>query len=101
MQVLCRRSGDMVFARLEGELDHPAAQKVRRALEEAIRDPAVRQMTMDLSGLTFIDSSGIGVLLGRDTTLAARGGWLKVEKAGPGVERIMQMAGLFSVLRRG
>jgi len=101
MQVLCRRSGEMILVRLEGELDHHTAQKVRQTLEDAIRDPSVRQMTMDLSGLTFMDSSGIGVLLGRYKTLASRGGWLKVEKARPEIERIMRMAGLFSVLRRG
>ncbi len=59
------RRKDTVIARVTGELDHCSAPAVRRELDRLIGDPSVRRLVLDLSGMTFMDSSGIGVILGR------------------------------------
>ena len=59
------RDGERLLVGLDGELDHFCAQSVRRELDGMLRDPTVRQLILDFSGLTFMDSSGIGVILGR------------------------------------
>ena len=100
MQVLCRKNNDSVLARLSGELDHHTAPQAREKLEEALKDPSVLALTVDLSELTFMDSSGIGVLLGRYKTLCSRGGALFVKDPQPQVERVMRTSGLYSVVQQ-
>lgn len=56
--------GDTVTVYLDGELDHHTAKGVRAELEALIESPRVKRLVLDLSGLTFRDSSGIGVVLG-------------------------------------
>ena len=66
------RRKDTVIARVTGELDHCSAPAVRRELDRLIGDPSVRRLVLDLSGKTFMNSSGIGVILGRYREMRAR-----------------------------
>ena len=73
MQITTKRTGTVLHAALSGELDHHSAAAVRQALDAAMED-GVRELVLDLSGVSFMDSSGIGVILGRYRILRARGG---------------------------
>jgi len=92
------RDGDRVIVRLDGELDHCCAQSVRRQLDLLLATPAVRNLVLDFSGLSFMDSSGIGVLLGRYRLLRERGGSMAVIHMNEHVERIFHMSGLDRVI---
>ena len=59
------RDGDRLIVRIGGELDHFCAQSVRRDLDALLLDRSIRTLILDFSSLTFMDSSGIGVVLGR------------------------------------
>ena len=72
------RDGDSVIVRLAGELDHYCAQSVRRDLDAMIADPSVRRLILDFTRLQFMDSSGIGVILGRYRQMRDRGGMVGV-----------------------
>ena len=87
------RSGT-VTAVIAGELDHFAAPQIRRMLDEMLMD-----LVLDLENLTFMDSSGIGVLLGRLRLLSARGGTLSVQNMQPQVEKLFRLSGLDRVIR--
>ena len=50
---------------LFGELDDGSAPKVRKTLDDILSDEKVRKVVIDMSNLDFMDSTGIGVLLGR------------------------------------
>lgn len=65
---------DALVVALDGELDHFCAQSIRRQLDEMLADPSVRYLVLDFDKLTFMDSSGIGVILGRYRILRDRGG---------------------------
>ena len=75
--------GESVTVVIAGELDHCAAPQIRHMLDDLIRDPGVTDMVLDLENLTFMDSSGIGVLLGRLRILQSRGGTLSVKNMQP------------------
>lgn len=83
---------------IAGELDHFAAPQIRRRLDDILSDPAVTHMVLDLENLTFMDSSGIGVLLGRLRELQARGGTLSVKNMQPSVEKLFRLSGLQQVI---
>lgn len=92
------RRRDQVTARLTGELDHCSAQSIRRELDELIADPGVKRLVLDLRGLTFMDSSGIGVILGRYRVLAQRGGRVAVKNMSPHIERIFILSGMNQII---
>lgn len=94
------RDGDRLLVGLDGELDHYCAQSVRRELDGMLRDPTVRQLILDFSGLTFMDSSGIGVILGRYRVLRERGGSVAVIHMNDHVSRIFHMSGMDRVIHQ-
>lgn len=91
---------DTVTVQLEGELDHCSADRVRASLDALIADPAVMRLVIDLKKLTFMDSSGIGVIIGRYRTLSRRGGTVAVRGASPQIDRIFQMSGLYRIVEK-
>lgn len=94
------RDGERLLVGLDGELDHCCAQSVRRELDSLLRDPTVRQLILDFSGLTFMDSSGIGVILGRYRVLRERGGSVAVIHMNDHVSRIFHMSGMDRVIHQ-
>jgi anti-anti-sigma factor len=77
---------------LSGEFDIAGVEKFEQALESA---PEERQeLVIDLSRLTFIDSSGIRAILVADRTNRERGVPLKVVKADPIIHRVFELSGL-------
>lgn len=94
------RDGDRVIVRLAGELDHYCAQSVRRDLDKMISDYTIRWLILDFTTLQFMDSSGIGVILGRYRQMRDRGGQVGVIHMNPHIQRIFHMSGLDRVIRQ-
>lgn len=92
------RQGNTLTVRLTGELDQDSATRIRQELDDLISDVKIKHLVLDMQGLTFMDSSGIGVVIGRYRTLAQRGGGVAVRGESPHVQRIMQLSGLYSIL---
>ena len=79
---------------LTGELDHHAARTLRDQIDAAITRHNARQLYLDFSGVGFMDSSGIGLIMGRYRLMQARGGQLRVIGASERLLRVMKLAGL-------
>lgn len=89
-----------LIVRLENELDHRAANEMRGELDELLRDPSVRRLVLDLQKLQFMDSSGIGLIIGRYKLMQKKGGSMAVINADARMDRIFQMAGLYQIVER-
>lgn len=83
---------------IAGELDHCAAPQIRQMLDDLLQDPMLLHLTLDLENLTFMDSSGIGVLLGRLRILQSRGGTMSVRNMQPQVEKLFRLSGMHRVI---
>ena len=94
------RDGERLIVRLAGELDHYCAQSVRRELDKLIADQTIRLLVLDFSHLQFMDSSGIGVILGRYRQLRDRGGQVGVIHMNTHIARIFRMSGMDRVIRQ-
>jgi len=92
--------GGSVTARLEGELDHFSADGVRAMLDGLTEDESVKYLILDMSGMTFMDSSGVGVIIGRYKRMAARGGGVRVCGMNRQVDRLLQLAGLYRIVEK-
>ncbi|MBR3108050.1 MAG: anti-sigma factor antagonist [Clostridia bacterium] len=93
------RKKDTVTVHVTGELDHCSAQSVRRELEALIAEPGVKNLVLDMEGMTFMDSSGIGVILGRYRQLRDRGGSVAVKNLNPQVEKVFTLSGMRQVIQ--
>ena len=94
MQLEIHREGGHLTAALIGELDHHAAAEVRQKIDTAVLSCRPRMLTIDLARLTFMDSSGIGLIMGRYRLMASLDGKVRVAGATPRMERMIRLSGL-------
>lgn len=92
------RNGDALTLRLKGDLDHGAAEAMRDEVDALLDDQSVRRLVLDLKGLKFMDSSGVGFVIGRYKQLVRRGGSVYVTGADARMDRIFQMSGLYEIV---
>jgi len=88
-----------LIVRLSGELDHHTADSARTQMEDAIVRGNVTHLILSLKDLSFMDSSGIGVILGRYKLITSRGGRMVVCDVSPAVQRLFDMSGLFKIVK--
>lgn len=86
--------------RLMGELDQRMADTLRQELDELIEDRRIRRLVFELKQLEFMDSSGIGLILGRYRRMARRGGSVAITGQDARMDRIFEMSGLYQVVER-
>ncbi|MBR5134698.1 MAG: STAS domain-containing protein [Clostridia bacterium] len=79
---------------LAGELDHHHAAPLRERVDEIVRMRHPQKLVLDFSGITFMDSSGIGFVMGRYKLMQSIGGTVQVVGASPRMEKVMRLAGL-------
>lgn len=96
MVIETRRSKDSLIVRLAGELDLRTAPAFRaRIQQEMAEGEKLRHLILDLRRVTFIDSSGVGAILGRWRDIrATRAGKVVVFGPRPNVRRVLEFAGL-------
>ena len=88
-------SGDgTVTALIEGEIDHHSAALVRSAIDEQIIKKRPKNLKLDFSGVGFMDSSGIGLVMGRYRIMKEHGGTVAVVNTPESINRVMRLAGL-------
>lgn len=84
--------------RLVGELDMSTAPQLNDALDQ-LAGEGQRRLLIDLTDLTFCDSTGIAAFVRGDNRAAAEGGWLRITGATGRVARVLEVTGLADVLR--
>jgi len=91
-EILCNNK--QLTVRLEGEIDHNTVSVARNKIDSEISRTGAVTVAFDFSSVTFMDSSGIGLILGRYKKVANLGGRIIVYGMSPGIERIMRMSGI-------
>ncbi|NUW41868.1 STAS domain-containing protein [Nonomuraea rhodomycinica] len=81
-------------AHLRGEIDLATAELLKASLDTMIEGPSVSALEVDLSQVSFIDCSGLRVLLAVKRSLQRRGGTLSLAHLSPSAERLLAAAGL-------
>jgi len=80
------------------EIDHHAVEKLRRRADFEIEKHIPRKVIFDFSNVTFMDSAGIGLLLGRYKNITSLGGSLEVINATETVNKILIMSGVNKII---
>lgn len=87
------RDGTLTIC-FQGELDHCAAASALGAVEAAAEEYMPRQCRLDFSGLSFMDSSGIAVILRSDRLLRQSGGLVRIVGCNEQIRRVLELSGL-------
>lgn len=99
MPVTCKEDKRQLTALVAGELDHHEAKAVMAELDRRIDLAQPRQLTLDLSGLTFSDSSGIAVLLRAYRRMGQVQGSMRVVNTPDQAAKVFKAAGLERIIR--
>ena len=87
-------TGEVVIAHLKGEIDHHTAREMREAIDSAIELNMPSLLMLDFSAVSFMDSSGIGLVMGRYRNLLKSGAELHITGVSPNIYKVMRLAGL-------
>jgi|OM-RGC.v1.029219161 stage II sporulation protein AA (anti-sigma F factor antagonist) len=87
-----------LVVRLNGELDLRTINYLRETLEEALDKSNVKHMILNMYFVTFIDSSALGVILGRYKRVTQNGGKVALVGIRPMIKRILDLSGLLSIM---
>lgn len=99
MELKMHTNGDVLYVHITGELDHHVAASIREAIDrELTKDSSLRNIEFDFSNLTFMDSSGIGVIMGRYKIVEKRGGGIYASHVRPQVQKLLNISGLMNIL---
>lgn len=84
---------------LNGELDHHTAENVRIKIDNKIEETGVKNLILDFSDVNFMDSSGIGVVIGRYRKVTAYGGKVAIVGLKPEIRRVFELSGMFKIIK--
>ncbi|MBE6633446.1 MAG: STAS domain-containing protein [Ruminococcaceae bacterium] len=86
--------GDAMVVRIGGEIDHHGAVAVRSGIDRVLATRRPPRVYLELSGVSFMDSSGLGLIMGRYALVKRYGGAMAVLDPSPAVIRIIRLAGM-------
>lgn len=98
MQIKFTNRGTTLITSVIGELDHHTAEYVRQKMDNEMIKSTTKNIVFDFSQLTFMDSSGIGVIMGRYKNIKKLNGKAAVVNTNDQVMRILDMSGILKVI---
>lgn len=91
---LTKEEGGALRVRLHGEIDHHSAVQVRTELDSIVYEERPNTLILDLSAIEFMDSSGLGLVMGRYALMQRLGGQLRLCNPHERIAKIFELAGL-------
>lgn len=79
---------------LSGELDHHHVKEIREAVDYAVREQLPPLLIMDFARVTFMDSSGIGLIMGRSRLMEEYGGVLEIHNPSAHIRKVLRISGI-------
>ncbi|NLT96518.1 MAG: anti-sigma factor antagonist [Clostridia bacterium] len=96
--VTVKIKNDALIVSISGDLDLVIAREFRDTVDKVLKDKPIKNLILDLSEVNFIDSSGLGAILGRYKLLQQRGGRMSIWGAKPSVFRILDLSGIMKII---
>lgn len=98
MHVEMETAQDTLLVRITGELDLAVADRLRTLIDLELKNGRAANLILDLHGVDFIDSSGLGVILGRYKKVSGSGGKMYIVRAQPSVSKILTISGVKRII---
>lgn len=92
--VKIENSDDKITVYISGDIDHHSARAIREEIDSNVERVRPPELILDFQDVTFMDSSGIGLVMGRYKLLRGMGGEIKIANASVHIKKVMKLAGL-------
>ncbi len=89
----CKKKGDEMWVKITGDIDHHTAKTVRKRIDSELFISMPKEIWLDLSSVNFMDSSGLGLILGRYKTATELGIGFYVYEPTDAVRKILKLSG--------
>lgn len=99
MQMKAYSSDGNLVVKLDGEIDHHCAAEIREGLDRLIAENKPKNLVLELSDIDFMDSSGLGLVLGRYRRLNEIGSKMYIKNPDARTEKILCMAGVDKLIK--
>ncbi len=99
-QVHCELWEQCLVIYITSDLDHHAVSYLREKADRMIQAGNARHLVFDFENVDFMDSSGIGLIMGRYKKVLFLGGKVAVTHVGENVDRIFKLSGLYQIMER-
>ena len=100
MEISFENSGGALCIRLKGDIDDAGIQKARSRIDSILDKERFYEVVFDFSGVPFMDSTGIGMLLGRYTKLERLGIPMYVTGTNKQVDKVFFTSGIYEIIRK-
>lgn len=97
MEVKIVKEFDTVTAFIKGDIDHHTAKDIRETIDIYVQEKQPRFLNLDFSGVQFMDSSGIGLIMGRYRLMQMLNGSIKVINIPGHIKRLIELSGLLGL----
>lgn len=98
MQISFETINKTLIIKLYGELDHHSCDYIRDRIDNEIESRNPQNIVFDMNSLNFMDSSGIGVIIGRYKIISSKGGKTGIVNMKPQIKRIYEICGLKKII---
>ncbi|MCL2215485.1 MAG: anti-sigma F factor antagonist [Defluviitaleaceae bacterium] len=88
----------VLVANLSGEMDHHQTERMRAQIDAAFEKSSCRHILLNMAEITFMDSSGIGLIIGRYKNAEKRGGKLALAEMSDPIARLFEISGLAKIV---
>ena len=93
-EFLCDTAGSTLSIHIRGEIDHHTATSIRQGIDTILFEKRPKTLILDLSAVSFMDSSGLGLIMGRYSVMKELGGNMRVWNPSRETRAILTLAGM-------
>ena len=98
-EFLCDTAGTILTVHIRGEIDHHTAAAIRQGIDATLFEKRPKTLILDLSAVGFMDSSGLGLIMGRYAVMKELDGEMVVWNPSPEIRSILTLAGMERMVR--
>ena len=100
MRLSVKKLDGRIYFLFNGELDDTTADGVRRVLDDVLGRESFSSIVLDMKNLTFMDSTGIGIIIGRYKRLKAIGKEIYIVNPSSQVDKILRTTGIYQIIKK-
>ncbi len=98
MKITYDNANRLLKIEITEEIDHFMAEKIRNKVDFEIQEYIPRKILMDFEKVSFMDSAGIGMILGRYKTAKMLGSSFCITNVKPSIKKILEMSGILKII---
>lgn len=91
--------GNRLIIKISEDLDHHITKELREHIDEMIDKGIAKNIAFDFTNTGFMDSAGIGLIMGRYKKIEPLGGYISIIGINPSIERIVRISGIYKIIR--